>query len=77
MEKRYLESSLPVVFSNAAVLAGSSVQAVTHSYDGSEERAGELVAHSDSQLDRLHGEDGPHQEALTCVRSVKSIYIDI
>lgn len=70
-KKRYLESSLPVVFSNAVILAGSSVQAVTHSCDGSEQRAGEPVAHSDGQLDRLDGEDGPCQEALTCIRSFR------
>lgn len=69
--KRYLESSLPVIFSNAVILAGSSVQAVTHSYDGSEQRAGELVAHSDGQQDRLDGEDCPRQEALTCIRSFR------
>lgn len=67
--KRYLESSLPVVFSNAVILAGSSVLAVTHSYNRSEQRAGQLVAHSDGQLDRLDAEDGPRQEALTCIRS--------
>lgn len=69
--RRYLESSLPVVFSNAVILAGPSVQAVTHSNDGSEQRAGELVAHSDGQLDRLDGEDGPRQEALACIRSFR------
>lgn len=63
--KMYLEPSLLVVFSDAVILAGSSVEAVADAQDRGEQGAGELVADCDGQLDRLRGEGSPCQEAVT------------
>lgn len=59
----HLELSLLVVFSDAVVLARSSVEAVADAKDGGEQRAGDLVTDFDGQFDRLCGEQCPRQEA--------------
>lgn len=67
----HLELSLPMVFSNAVILAGSSVEAVAHVQDGGEQGAGELITDFDGQLDRLRGEKSPCQEAVNWSRKHK------
>lgn len=69
----HLEPSLPVVFCDAVVLAGSSVEAVADTQDGGEQGACELIAHSDGQLHRLRDEQRPCQEAVTWSRKVTRV----
>lgn len=61
----HLELSLLVVFGNAVILAGSSVEAAANTQDRTEQGAGELVADPDSQLHRLGAEGSPRQVAIT------------
>lgn len=61
----HLEPSLPVVFCHAVILAGSSVEAVADTQDGVEQGARELITHPDCQLDGLHAEERPRQQAVT------------
>lgn len=61
----YLEHSLLVVFSDAVILAGPSVEAVADAQDGGEQGAGALVTDFDGQLDGLCGQGRPCQEAVT------------
>lgn len=63
-KKTHLESSLLVVFGDAVVLAGASVEAVADAQDGGEQGAGELVTDHDGQLDRLRGQGRPRQQAV-------------
>lgn len=63
--KYYLELSLLVVFSDAVILAGSSVEAVANTQDGGEQGTGELVTNLDGQLDRLGSERRPCQVTIT------------
>lgn len=61
----HLEPSLPVVFCNAVILTGSSVEAVADTQDGIEQGARELITHPDCQLDGLRAEERPRQQAIT------------
>ena len=54
-----------MVFRDAAILAGPSVEAVADAQDGGEQRAGEPVTEFDGQCDRLCAEEGPCQEPVT------------
>lgn len=49
----HLKLSLQMVFSDAVILAHSSVEAVADTQDGSEEGAAQFVTDLDAQLDRL------------------------
>lgn len=49
----HLKLSLQMVFSDAVILARSSVEAVADTQDGSEEGAGQFVTDLDAQLHRL------------------------
>lgn len=53
-----------MVFGDAVVLAGASVEAVADAQDGGEQGAGELVTDHDGQLDRLRGQGRPRQQAV-------------
>lgn len=64
-QKMYLEPSLLVVFSDAVILAGSTIEAVADAQYRGEQGTGELVTDFDCQLDRLCGEGRPCQEAIT------------
>lgn len=64
----YLELSLLVVFNDAVILTGSSIEAVADAQDGGEQGAGELVTDLDGQLDRLGADGSPSQGAVTWCR---------
>ena len=49
--KMHLESPLPVVFHDAVILTGSSIEAVADPQDGSEQGTRELISDFDGQLD--------------------------
>lgn len=54
-----------MVFDNAVILAGSSVEAVADAQHRGDQGAGEFVTDLDGQLDGLGAEGRPRQVAVT------------
>lgn len=62
--KVHLKPPLQVVFCDALILAGSSIQTVADLQDWGEQGAGELIADFNSELCGLCTEECPCQETI-------------